>query len=146
MTSFLLILFTICCVLNCLGSKGKNKYSITHLLLYTIPDTIIKIGNKLIGTRFGKKFHDILFYLFKTNNPLIMIFYLLISPGCYALFIGTIMIPYYHLISTWLLIIGNLNVVIGFYLYYLTCMTDPGTITFMNHKLYLKKYEDYMDE
>ena len=56
------------------------------------------------------------------------------------------MIPFYQQINQFLLISGNLMVFFGFYCYYKTYKTDPGTITTANSSLYYWRYEKYIDE
>lgn len=85
-------------------------------------------------------------YLFFTNNSVIVIFYIGICPGCYLLFIYLILIPYSKFISPFLLIFGNLVVLLGFWLYYKAYSTNPGIITQKNLHFYEKKYEKYIDE
>lgn len=82
-------------LIYCLNPNKKKGNVISEFFLHQLPNSIMAVGNKIFGDKFEKNFYSLMNYIFKTNNSLIMIFYLLISPGCYLLFVALIMVPYF---------------------------------------------------
>ena len=84
-------------------------------------------------------------YVFKSNNPIVMILYICVGPGGYAAYLKygyydhmpNSFVSHLHLYPT-LVIAG-----FGFYCYYMAVNTDPGVITKQNVKQYLEKYNQF---
>lgn len=108
-----------------------------YFLFVVIPEKSWNLTLLLVGE---ERLSRIIDYLFKQNNPVIMILYLFISPGCYLLFVFTVMVPYYAHLDHLLVWLGNFSVWVGVWLYYKTCVTDPGTITEENYRMYTKQF------
>lgn len=141
-----LIIASLFYLIYCISPHNQTRGKILGFVFESIPKSLMKVGNFFFGRRFQQTISAIKDYLFFSNNSLIMIFYLCIAPGSYFLYVFVIMIPYYEIINKVNLILGNLIVWIGFYFYYKTCATDPGTITPENHFHYFRKYEKFIDD
>ena len=143
---FTLALVALLYLMYCLNPNIYKKRSFFYYFTRILPKQLKQMGNRLFGNQFEVKMNDLYEYIFNTNNSLIVIFYFVVSPGCYFLFVYEIMIPYFRHINKFILFMGNHNVWFGFWLYYKASTTDPGIITEENNHIYLKKYESYYDE
>lgn len=141
---------TIClgfgCLLYCIKpSKGSIYDKIRSKILTEIPDIILTAISNITGVNVKKKFREFIHYLINTNNPLTQIFYILLFPGCYTLFVFYLMIPNHGLYSIYDHLFGHPIVMFAFWSYYKTCVVNPGILTKSNFKYYKEKYKKYAE-
>lgn len=133
-------------LLYCVNPNGTGILTkIRNFLLNDSLNRLSRFCDKIFGPNFSKRATAVKDYIFFTNNSIVMIFYLVIGPGSYCLYIHQIMIKYYGFYNPIHLITGNAVGAWAFYMYYKAVVTDPGTITMDNHKDYVEKYKDYVD-
>jgi hypothetical protein len=133
-------------LLYCVNPNNDSALAkIRHFILYSVVAKIQKGGDLVFGSRFSGTFRWLVNYLFFTNNSIVMVCYLFIGPGCYILYVGQVIIPYFRYISTTNLIIGNLVSWAAFYMYHKAYSTNPGIITAQNSEKYVSRFSQYGD-
>lgn len=133
-------------VLYCLKPVNNGPLAdFRTFMLKTLPNTISRAGDRVFGPRFTTSIVALNNYVFFTNNPIIMIFYVLVGPGSYLLYMHEIMIGYYGYFDPFHLLTGNTLAMFAFFMYYKTYATKPGRITVENEKAYSEKYKTHED-
>lgn len=142
----IIVISNVYCVLYCIKPKPGSLYSkIRKAILYDLFSKLGSIIASIIGPKPMQWFRKFKHYLINTNNPLTQIFYILLFPGAYTMFIFCLLIPYHVVYSIWDHLVGHSLVMFGFYMYYKTCVTNPGFITSSNAKFYVKKHIEYQE-
>lgn len=142
----LLIAGSILYVLYCMKPVGDGSMArFRTFMIYTLPNLLSKMGDRIFGPRFSRSANSLKNYIFFSNNPIVMIFYMFVGPGSYLLYIYEIMIGYYGHYNPFHLITGNAMALYAFFMFYKTYATNPGVITLSNNKYYLEKYKTYED-
>ena len=147
MLYWIIAVFMVCsslCVLYCIKPHPGSTYDwVRTAVLITFFERVGRLVRRLMGDRVMKGLGWLKHYVFKTNNPLTQIFYILLFPGLYVMFIFGLLIPYSNIYGFWHHFFGHGIVWGGFYTYYMACATDPGVITPENVKGYKAKYKKY---
>lgn len=134
------------CVLYCIKPHPGSTYDkIRRAILYSFFEKIGSFLRMIFGNKLFKNLSWLKHYIINTNNPLTQIFYILLFPGIYVMFIFGLLIPYRNIYNFYHHFFGHGIVWLSFYIYYLTCTIDPGIITPENEKHYTKKYIKYHD-
>ena len=111
------------------------------LIFYNLPNKSKTLKYSTLKTKLINTKHYILY----TNNPLILIIYCIISPGCYILYLEHIQNKFDNFINSIFLIFVNGICIIGFYFYYKCVTSDPGKVTKLNSESLVERYESFYD-
>ena len=142
----LILVSNILCVLYCIKPSPDSLYSkIRKAILYDFFSKIGAVFGSIIGPKPLKWFRKFKHYLVNTNNPITQIFYILLFPGLYTLFIFKLLIPNFNIYPLFEHILGHSIVFFSFFMYYKTCSVDPGTVTKRNVKYYMQKHVKFQD-
>lgn len=145
--SYLLLIFgSIFYVLYCVKPVDNGPLAkFREFMIRDLPAFFSRAGDKIFGPRFTPAITRAKNYVFFSNNPLVMAFYMLIAPGSFCLYVFEVMIKYYGYFNPIHLVIGNLLVAFAFLMYYKTYATNPGVVTPANAKHYREKYRSHED-
>ena len=146
MLSITLLAVALVYVLYCVNPNNHNALArVRSFILHTIPAKLQIVCDRVFGPRFSNSFKWLINYLFFSNNPVVMICYLFIGPGCYIIYVVEVMIPYFEDIYLSSLVAGNCVAWIAFYMYYKTYSTNPGIVTRENCEKYVSTYASFYD-
>ena len=132
----------------CVDPNDKGILGTCRSFIFdVIPYYIEKVGVKIFGPKFSYYLGKVFKYIFKENNCIVQIMYIMIGPGG---FMGYV---YYgimeHLPNRYVgfgpIYATSFLAFMCFYIYYKACSTNPGIITQKNVKHYLKKYDKFYD-
>lgn len=133
-------------VLYCVKPVGNGPLAkFRNFMLYKLPYVFSTVGDRIFGPRFSPAISRAKNYVFFSNNPIVMIFYIFIAPGSYILYIFEVFIKYNGYFNDIHYFTGNALVFFAFYAFYKTYSTDPGIITVENAKYYREKYKTHED-
>ena len=145
--TFLLIAATIFIVflfmLGCTNDASHPKLSTLRRFFFNRVPSGIKW---LLGPRIWGFFNWMKDYLFFSNNPLTAIFYCVLFPGAYMLYLTTVIIPFFEEIGWVNIVLGHIVILSAVASYLLTFLTGPGVVSRFNVEAQSLKYEKYFDE
>lgn len=147
LSALILVLFlAIAYILYCVRpAEGTFMGNVRHFALYALPSRVGVVGDRLLGPRFGKTLTTVRNYLFFTNNPLVMYFYIVVTGGCYFLYIKKILVEHSTLVSPLHSFCGNSMACLTFYFFYKAVRTPATTVTKANNAALVEKYRAFYD-
>ena len=147
LTSLILVLLlAIVYLLYCIRpSEGTTMAKIRTLALHDFPVKLGQIGDKIFGPKFGKTLVAARNYLFFTNNPLVMYFYVVVAVGCYLLYIQKVLVAHSEFINSIDAVAGNIAVMTTFYFFFKAVKTPATIVSKHNNEVLVQKYRDFYD-
>jgi hypothetical protein len=142
----LVLVLAIAYLLYCIRpAAGTNMAKVRHFALSQFPSKLGQFGDRLLGPWFSQTLTRVRNYLFFTNNPLVMYFYVVVVVGCYLLYIKKVFVEHAALIHTMDALAGNMTVFVTFYFFFKAVQTPATVVTATNAQSLVAKFQSYYD-
>lgn len=118
---------------------------IRQAVLNDFPKHFGAFGDRILGPQFSRTLIRVRNYIFFSNNPLVMMFYISIITACYYLYIEKVFFEHAKYISMIDVVAGNMTAFMTFYFYFRTLRTPPVVVNSSNVKKLVDKYARFYD-